>query len=121
MKLIIAVLVAGCAFAQRSVLIEWTPDPRNPAGTTHNVYRASAACDASAPVFAKINTAPVTDRTYIDAGVAIGQTYCYRVTAEFNKIESIPSNTAAAVVAPYPPGTATITVQVTVTVDSPKP
>lgn len=124
MKLITAFLAAaGCAFAQRSVFIDWQANPTNPvATTTYNVYRAPSACDAApAPVFTKISTAPLTERNYTDTSVAIGQTYCYRITAQVNNIESAPSNTAPAPIPPLPPNTVTITVQVIVTVDPPKP
>ncbi len=40
---------------------------------------------------------------YIDTNVVIGGKYCYRVKATYQDIESNPSNTAEAIIIPYPP------------------
>lgn len=108
----------GLAQTTHTVTLNWT-DTANPVGTTYNAYRKPEAC-AGAAAFAKINTAPITAKTYTDSGVAPG-TYCYHVTAvsSISAIESTPSNTAGAVAENpiVPPTGLTITVAIaTVTV-----
>lgn len=93
-----------------SVKVTWT-DTANPAGTTYNIYKASAACSSS-PTLTKLNTAPVTTQSYTDANVAPG-TYCYAATAVNTQgDESARSNQGPATIAP-PPNAITITVTVT--------
>lgn len=123
MKTIILALIGiACSFAQtsRAVDLAWE---HTGITTGFNVYRAAGSCAAAspAPVFAKLNPAAITEKRYTDNSVVTGQVYCYRVTAIAGALESIPSNTAEAPIAPYPPNNLTVTVQVTVTVDAPKP
>lgn len=118
---ILALIGIACSFAQTSRAVDLTWEH---SGTTtgFNVYRAAGSCAAApAPVFAKLNPAAITEKRYTDSSVVTGQVYCYRVTAIAGALESIPSNTAEAPIAPYPPNNLTVTVQVTVTVDAPKP
>lgn len=108
--------LAVYAQQQRSVVLTWV-DTKNPPTATYNVYRAPVACAATAPtpVFTKINTAGVAPKTYTDMNVAVGQSYCYYVTAQVNTHESVPSNNTEAPINPLPPENVTVTIQVTVT------
>jgi hypothetical protein len=94
----LAVLAATGALAQsHSTYLQWAPSSSaasNPS-LTYNVYRASTC----AGTFAKINAAPVSATIYLDNQPAPGS-YCYRVTAVLNGIESNPSNTATATILP---------------------
>lgn len=94
--------------APKKVVISWT-DTTNPAGTTYNVYRASAACSTN-PTLTKLNAAPITTQGYTDSNVAAG-TYCYAATAVGPGGESAQSNQAPAVIL-APPNAITITVVV---------
>ena len=104
---ILFILAAGLAFGQatHSVALAWT-DTLNPPGTTYSVYRAPGLC-AGSPVFAKIASA-VAAKTYLDTAVTTGN-YCFQVTATYNSIESLPSNSALAPVPASPPNSLTIT------------
>jgi len=101
--LFLALVCAGvlCAQSAHTVALTWT-DTTNPAGTSYNVYRAAGACTGS-PAFAKIGSTPVSVKTYTDSAVASASTYCYQVTAVLNGVESVPSNSAPAVIPPDPP------------------
>ena len=105
-----AVLLALSVVSQaavRSVVLNWV-DTQNPTGTTYNVKRGNGPC-ASTPTMNNITTG-VTTLTYTDTPVPPGK-YCYVVTANYNSMESDPSNTAEAQVKPFPPNSFTITVQ----------
>jgi len=61
----------------------------------YNVYRSPSGT----PAYQQINTAVVTQTTYVDASVQNGQTYDYIVeSVDPSGIESAPSNTAAVIV-----------------------
>lgn len=108
--LIFLVLFCAAGFAQSSahqVTLNWA-DTTNPTGTTYTVYRASGACTGTS-TFTQVASA-LAAKTYTDTSVTPGN-YCYQVTAMFNFIESLPSNTAAAAVRPFPPATLTVVVQ----------
>jgi hypothetical protein len=98
------------AQAAHSVALTWTASTDAAANPTltYNVYRLNGACPATAPTsvsgsgFTKLNTAAITTTTFSDSGIAPG-TYCYFSTAFLNATESIPSNTAQALVAPAAP------------------
>lgn len=82
-----------------STYLRWAPSSSaagNPS-LTYNVYRASSC----AGTFAKINSAPVTATVYLDNQPPPGS-YCYRVTAVLNGVESNPSNDAMATILPLP-------------------
>lgn len=117
--LVLALLVLHLeAQTTHTVTLNWL-DSVNPAGTTYNAYRKPEACTGTA-AFVKINTTPITAKSYTDAGVAPG-IYCYHVTAvsAISAAESTPSNTAGAVAENpiVPPSGLTITVAIaTVTV-----
>jgi hypothetical protein len=83
------------ARAQHSVHLTWTAsaDAASNPSLTYNVYR-SPSCSGT---FARINPAPVSATSYLDA-FAAPATYCYQVTAVLNGEESVPSNQATAVV-----------------------
>lgn len=121
---VLSLLLAGLltpARAQtgtRRVTLAWE-DTANPAGTVYNAYRLPAACgtpEGGATTWVKLNATPVNVKTYQDNAVGIG-TYCYRVTAVLNGLESEPSNTAGATVGPFAPGALTLRVTVTVVVN----
>ena len=103
-------LLTTCTFlaiAQtHTVTLTWV-DTQNPAGVTYTVYRTIGLCSGT-PTFSKLATA-VTVKTYADRTVTPGN-YCYEVTATVNGAESVPSNTVAPTVLPFPPQTVTFTV-----------
>lgn len=118
----LALLLAGVlspASAQtRRVTLTWA-DTANPTQTLYNAYRLPAACGTTpsgATQWVKLNPSPLNAKTYEDNTVSIG-TFCYRVTAVLNNIESEPSNTAGATVGPFSPAGLTLQVTVTVTVN----
>jgi hypothetical protein len=104
MKRIAVVLVLALAFgaspahSQYAVRLAWTASSdaaANPS-LTYNVYRA-ATCPGH---FTKVNAAPVTGTSYVDASAATGAAYCYQVTAVLSSVESAASNQVVAVVPP---------------------
>lgn len=105
-KTLLGVLVfAGLAFGQRSVGLSWTASTSPNA--LYNVYRQAGACPAGTGALTgnKLNATPLatTATTYSDTTVIEGQTYCYYLKATLNTLESGPSNTAEAAIAPLPP------------------
>jgi len=91
-------LGASHAHAQYSVKLTWTASSdaaANPS-LTYNVYRAPSC----AGHFSIVNSAPVTQNSYVDTGAAAGAAYCYRVTAVLAGLESAPSNQVVAAVPP---------------------
>lgn len=86
----------------QSAYLVWTPnsDAATNPSLTYNVYRATS-CSGT---FAKINAAPVITTNYLDNQPPAG-TYCYRVTAVLDVMESNPSNTAIATILPRQPQT----------------
>ena len=112
--LLVLFAVAQVAAAQsHTVTLTWNAPTDQVASSTYNVYRASGACPVSGLgtlTWAKINAAAITGLTYSDAGVAVG-TFCYYATQVQNSAESLPSNTAPALVRP---NTVTITITLVV-------
>lgn len=99
---LLALLTSAARGQTQSAYLAWTPSSdaaANPS-LTYNVYRASSC----AGTFAMINTAPVTTTSYLDNQPPSGS-YCYRVTAVLNGLESNPSNTAVATILPRHPAT----------------
>lgn len=90
-----------------SATLAWT-DTLNPTGTTYSVYRATGLCSGT-PTFSKIASA-LTAKTYQDTTVTPGN-YCFEVTANFNGMESAPSNTAGAPIPSFPPAQLTVVIQ----------
>ena len=98
-------LFASPARAQHSASLSWTASSDAAANPSlgYNIYRLAGACPASGTSgFTKLNASPVTTTTFSDATVALGAV-CYYVTATLNGAESVPSNTASAVVLPGAP------------------
>jgi hypothetical protein len=96
---------ASPARAQHSASLSWTASSDAAANSTlgYNVYRLTGACPASGTAgFTKLNSTPVTSTTYSDTTIGPGS-FCYYVTATLNGAESVPSNTASAVVLPGAP------------------
>jgi hypothetical protein len=94
-----------------SVSLSWTASSDAAANPTlaYNVYRISGACPASGTTgFVKLSASPVSGTTFTDSTVPLGQV-CYYVTATLNGGESLPSNTAAAVILPGAPTSLKIT------------
>jgi fibronectin type 3 domain-containing protein len=61
----------------------------------YNVYRSPSGSSS----YVQINTAAVTQTTYVDAAVQNGQTYDYIVeSVDPSGVESAPSNMAAVIV-----------------------
>jgi hypothetical protein len=77
-----------------SVQLSWTPSPDTVDG--YNVYRGTAAGQESPT---PINAQLVTGTSYLDASVADGQSYAYRVTAVKSGLESARSNEVQVTVA----------------------
>ena len=97
--------VAAPARAQHSASLSWTASPDAAANPSlgYNIYRLSGACPTSGTAgFTKLNATPISTTTYTDASVGLGS-FCYYVTATLNGAESVPSNTASAVVLPGAP------------------
>jgi hypothetical protein len=98
-------LAAGPTRAQHSVSLTWTASTDAAANPllTYNVYRLVGACPATGTAgFTKLNMTPVTTPAFSDANVGLGN-FCYYVTATLNGAESVPSNTASAVILPGSP------------------
>lgn len=87
-----------------SVALAWTASSDAAANPTltYNVYRLVRVCPSGTPTgFTQVGTASAT--TYSDTAVSVGNTYCYYVTAQLNALQSVPSNTASAVILPAAP------------------
>ncbi len=91
-------LIAACSVAcfaqtQRSVVLAWNhEDPL----VSFNIYRADGAC-ATPGAFALIGSTDAGVLTYTDTDVIVA-TYCYRVTATLDGMESDPSTSTQAVI-----------------------
>lgn len=89
-----------------SAILSWTASPD--AGVGYNIYRLGSSCPVTAPTtagtggFVKLNTTANSTLTFTDSTVALGAA-CYYVTATLNGAESVPSNTASAVLVPGSP------------------
>ncbi len=106
MKLFLSFILASQLFGQsRSVVLSWIASSTS--SVTYNIYRATSSCNPIPTSFIKINTSSVSSLTYTDNSVTVNS-YCYKVTAFLNNLESPPSNLAQADVLPLPPGTLTI-------------
>jgi hypothetical protein len=98
-------LTAGPTLAQHSASLTWTASSDATANPTlgYNVYRLASACPATGTAgFTKLNATPLTSTAFSDTNVGLGNS-CYYVTATLNGAESVPSNTAPAVVLPGAP------------------
>lgn len=86
-------------------------DTVNPPTTMYNYYRHDGACPTLPPIdmatFTKLNPVP-TVKTYYDATVTGGLTYCYVATAWDGASESEPSAPAEVIVPPYAPNVAAV-------------
>ena len=103
--LALALTFAAPAKAQHSASLTWTASTDAAANPTlgYNVYRLAGACPASGTTgFTKLNTATVTTTSFTDSAISLGNA-CYYVTATLNGAESVPSNTASAVILPGAP------------------
>jgi hypothetical protein len=97
--------LAAPARAQHSASLAWTASSDAAANPTigYNVYRLAGACPATGTAgFTKLTATPLTTTTFADTTVGLG-TFCYYVTATLNGAESVPSNTASAVILPGAP------------------
>jgi len=90
-----------CFAQSHSVDLAWGASPDAAANPTlsYNVYRSQTSC-AAATTFTKINSTAAGSLAFTDSSVAVGNTYCYQVTAVLNGLESIPSPQAQAVILP---------------------
>jgi hypothetical protein len=98
-------LAAGPTLAQHSASLTWTASPDATVNPTigYNVYRLAGACPATGTTgFTKLNATPLTNTAFSDTNVGLGN-FCYYVTATLNGVESVPSNTAPAVILPGSP------------------
>ena len=105
--LLLILVLSGITLNAKIVTLTWQ-DAVNPTGTNYSVYRSNSSCSTST-LFVKIANS-VAEKTYDNLDVGPG-TYCYRVTATFNGIESIPSNLAEAIIPLSPPAALTVTVK----------
>jgi hypothetical protein len=84
-----------------AILLTWT-DP-NPPGATYHVYRATGACSASS-TFLRVTAVPIAARRMEDTTGPVGVgSFCYRVTAITNDIESEPSVPVTVTIRPAAP------------------
>jgi hypothetical protein len=107
---LLALVLAAPARAQHSASLSWTASSDAAANPTlgYNVYRLAGACPASGTAgFTKLTATPLKTTTFSDTTVSLG-TFCYYVTATLNGAESVPSNTASAVILPGPATVLTI-------------
>jgi hypothetical protein len=103
--LALALAFAAPAKAQHSASLSWTASSDAAANPSmgYNVYRLAGACPTSGTAgFTKLNSTPVTTTSFTDSTIALGNA-CYYVTATLNGAESVPSNTASAVILPGAP------------------
>ena len=103
--LVLALVFAAPAKAQHSASLTWTASTDAAANPTlgYNVYRLAGACPASGTAgFTKLNTVTVSTTSFTDSTISLGNA-CYYVTATLNGAESVPSNTASAVILPGAP------------------
>lgn len=103
--LALALVFAAPAKAQHSASLTWTASTDAAANPTlgYNVYRLAGACPASGTAgFTKLNSVSVTTTSFTDSTISLGNA-CYYVTATLNGAESVPSNTASAVILPGAP------------------
>jgi hypothetical protein len=103
--LAVALAFATPVKAQHSASLTWGPSSdaaANPS-LSYNIYRLAAACPVSGTAgFTKLNAAPVTTTAFTDSTIGLGNA-CYYITATLNGTESVPSNTASAVILPGAP------------------
>lgn len=111
MKRLFLFFIAVLAMAQtasHSVTITIT-DNNNPAGTGYNVYRAMGACvvppsgSTAAPLLGPPIASDIGTKSYVDSPVAVGNSYCYAVTAVINGTESPQSNQVTVMATPFAP------------------
>jgi len=107
LSLLLPLSLAAQAPPTRGATLQWTDEQP---GVFYNVYRFAGPC-ADATAFDKLNAAPVTSKSYADAGLAPGH-YCYVVTAQTGDLESEHSNRAAAAAKPFAPRDVTIVVEI---------
>lgn len=100
---IIFLTISISAAAQHTATVTFTDSPDKAANPTlsYQVYRAVAACSTN-PTFTKIGSTILVS-PFVDSTVTVGNTYCYRVTAVLNNVESPPSNSAQGIVGIAPP------------------
>ena len=95
-------LFAVSVFGQgHGVNLLWKASVDN--GATYSIYRATGTCPGTGvPSSATVIKTGITGLAYSDTAVVPGP-YCYYATAVLNSVESVPSNTALAVVPVGPP------------------
>jgi len=84
-----------------SAVLSWTASTDAVDG--YNVYRGSAAGQEST----KINSALVTDVTFTDSSIPLGDSF-YVVKSSLGGVESVASNEVSAVILPAPPTALTL-------------
>ena len=100
MRLIITLLFAASSImaqATHSVTLTWNDD-LNPQSTTYNIFHAASSCRDNL-IFTKLNTLPITVKTYNHLNVEPGL-HCYVATAVYETIESKYSEFASAEIPP---------------------
>ena len=80
-----------------SVTLTWNDD-FNPQNTTYNIFHAVGSC-LDNPIFIKLNTSPITTKTYDHLNVEPGL-HCYAATAVYEAIETKYSDFALAEIPP---------------------
>jgi fibronectin type 3 domain-containing protein len=86
----------GASAATYQVNLSWdAPSSSSDPVAGYNVYRAPSGTSS----YAQVNSAVVSQTTYVDNNVQAGQTYDYIVeSVDGSGTESVPSNMAAAVI-----------------------
>jgi hypothetical protein len=115
LRLLLALLFTATAFAQQTVVLNWTV-PTIDAGGTVNIYRATSACSGSANFSKFTSGIAIAAGTFTDATVPTGSfTYCYYAIAVVNGVSAPHSNQYQASVLPQAVGlTGTVTGTVSV-------
>jgi len=96
--LLLSVLFAPTAFAQRQLIISWSDNATDE--TSYSVqrrippasYGTATACSSGAVTSCQVTGLPVNTTQYADPQVTLGTTYCYQALAVNAGGNSTPSN-----------------------------
>jgi hypothetical protein len=107
MKLLILFLLTFSLSHAQTVSLSWE-DSKNPTPTTYSVYRSNSTCSVTS-LFVKVATS-IPAKTFDDVLTEPGS-YCYRVTAVFKNLESVPSNSVDVLIPLASPSALSVTVK----------
>lgn len=113
---VLLLLAVSPAFAAHSVKLTWVASTDAQPGLTYNLYKAAGTIGAGNSVSCPATGTPAMTGwssvttgiqngtlTYTDTTVTVGSADCYYATSTLNGLESVPSNTASAVILPAAP------------------